>query len=60
MIGKAFKYWSDVAAISIQETAGTSDIEISFERFDHGDLYDFDGSGRSYRLYLDYFNCNNS
>ncbi|ESO82367.1 hypothetical protein LOTGIDRAFT_134618 [Lottia gigantea] len=41
---RAFKLWSDVTPLTIQQVSGgKADMEISFERYDHGDNSPFDG-----------------
>jgi hypothetical protein len=44
-IKRAFKFWTDAADLRIDETNGTPDIAISFERGDHGDGSPFDDTG---------------
>jgi matrix metalloproteinase-14 (membrane-inserted) len=43
---KAFRMWEESSALQFQEkSSGQVDIEISFERFDHGDGNAFYGKG---------------
>jgi hypothetical protein len=44
-IKRAFKFWTDAADLRIDETNGTPDIAISFERGDHVDGSPFDDTG---------------
>lgn len=44
---RAFKYWSDITPLKFQYSAGEADIDVAFERAEHGDGYNnrFDGRG---------------
>ncbi|XP_078581041.1 collagenase 3-like [Branchiostoma floridae x Branchiostoma japonicum] len=44
-IYRAFRIWEQVTPLRFSRTSGTSDIEISFVQFSHGDGNPFDGRG---------------
>jgi len=45
IVDKSFKMWEEVSGLTFTKATGTVDIDVSFERYDHGDGDPFDGSG---------------
>lgn len=44
-IRQGFRRWSEVTPLIFREVTGKSDLELSFERYEHGDKDPFDGKG---------------
>lgn len=44
LVERAFQAWSEASALTFEQSSGETDLVISFESGDHGDMFPFDGA----------------